>query len=86
MKKLKDNYWYSFIDFSAMGDQDNYAGCKEQLINIDESTIDGLEVDIYVLDLLEWQVSAVDLLIFLEQLPTQAVSQLIANNRVLLSG
>ena len=63
-----------------MGDQDNYAGCKEQLINIDESTIDGLEVDIYVLDLLEWQVSAVDLLIFLEQLPTQAVSQLIANN------
>jgi len=69
-----------------MGDQDNYAGCKEQLINIDESTIDGLEVDIYVLDLLEWQVSAVDLLIFLEQLPTQAVSQLIANNRVLLSG
>jgi len=69
-----------------MGDQDNYAGCKEQLINIDESTIDGLEVDIYVLDLLEWQESAVDLLIFLEQLPTQAVSQLIANNRVLLSG
>jgi len=63
-----------------MGDQDNYAGCKEQLINIDESTIDGLEVDIYVLDLLEWQVSAVDLLIFLEQLPTKAVSQLIANN------
>ena len=63
-----------------MGDQDNYAGCKEQLINIDESTIDGLEVDIYVLDLLEWQESAVDLLIFLEQLPTQAVSQLIANN------